>query len=52
MLFKEKEQTEIIIGKEKLCPGEHVISAVQFEGEKATGKVLNYAEAKFKIKQN
>lgn len=52
MLFKEKEQTEIIIDKEKLSPGEHVISAVQFESEKATGKVLNYAEAKFKIKQN
>ncbi|MCM3198329.1 hypothetical protein [Bacillus cereus] len=50
MFFKGKEQIEIIMN-EKSSPGEHVISAVQFEGEKATGKLLNYAEAKFKIKQ-
>ncbi|WP_309446005.1 hypothetical protein, partial [Bacillus cereus] len=51
MLFKEKERIEIIMENENLSPGVHVISAVQFEGEKATGKVLNYAEANFKIKQ-
>lgn len=50
IFLKEKEQIEIIMN-EKLSHGEHVISAVQFEGEKATGKLLNYAEAKFKIKQ-
>ncbi|PGW65205.1 hypothetical protein COE18_03990 [Bacillus cereus] len=50
-LFIDNEERKVILNNEKLILGKRVISAVQFENKEATGKLLNYAEAKFEIKE-
>ncbi|MBO1626096.1 hypothetical protein J4P90_12770 [Bacillus sp. SY8(2021)] len=37
--------------EDKLKTGIHTVTAVQFEGGEPTGKVLNFTEAKFEIKE-
>lgn len=42
-------ETSIDLSGDQLKPGIHTITAVQFEGDEPSGKVLNFTEAKFEI---
>ncbi|WP_144508532.1 hypothetical protein [Bacillus mycoides] len=44
-------ETNVVLSEDPLKLGIHTITAVQFEGDKPTGKVLNFTEAKFEIKE-
>jgi len=46
-----RTQTTVALKEDTLKPGIHTVTAVQFEGDEPTGKVLNFTEAKFEIKE-
>ncbi|WP_144507314.1 hypothetical protein [Bacillus mycoides] len=41
--------THLDLIEDQLKPGIHTVTAVQFEGDEPSGKVLNFTEAKFEI---
>lgn len=42
-------ETTLDLSGDQLKPGIHTITAVQFEGDEPSGKLLNFTEAKFEI---
>ncbi|OJE45020.1 hypothetical protein BAQ49_07640 [Bacillus proteolyticus] len=47
----ELTQTSIILSEDTLKLGIHTVTAVQFEGDDPKGKVLNFVEAKYEVKE-
>ncbi|WP_342715436.1 hypothetical protein AAG068_18785 [Bacillus paramycoides] len=47
----ELTQTSIILSEDTLKPGVHTVTAVQFENDDPKGKVLNFIEAKYEVKE-
>ena len=47
----ELTQTSIILSEDTLKPGLHTVTAVQFKNDDPKGKVLNFIEAKYEVKE-
>ena len=47
----ELKETAVVLSEDTLKPGMHTVTAVQFEGDKPTGRVLDFSEAKVEIKE-
>ncbi|MFP9131282.1 hypothetical protein [Niallia sp. BSM11] len=47
----ELTQTSLDVEGNLLDTGTHTVTAVQFEGDDPNGKVINYTEAKFEVKE-
>ncbi|QWI48380.1 hypothetical protein [Bacillus mycoides] len=44
-------ETNLALSEDQLKPGIHTVTAVQFENDDPNGKVSNFTEAKFEIKE-
>jgi len=48
----ELTQSTFTLAEDTLKPGVHTVTAVQFENDDPKGKVLNFVEAKYEVKEN
>ncbi|PGW64320.1 hypothetical protein COE18_06705 [Bacillus cereus] len=47
----ELTQSTFSLEEDTLKPGVHTVTAIQFEGDDPKGKVLNFVEAKYEVKE-